>query len=265
VGSLAEWRLLVTIDVLPDELEAMNLYQTIPSTILNNAGLNCHAVFDIASFTSEVRELLTARCTQAANYRQLILIGHGGTTFWQALQAIGRDLTRNETEHPVDEFTVATVQQFLQTEFAGIDFEIVYPGSYTISLQELGKLAGWHHPSPFMVGINSSFGSWFAYRAVVLANTDLPANLTVQTESPCTSCNEKPCISNCPAHALDDGQFHLLKCVSYRQQSDSLCKNTCIARTSCPVASEHKYSEAQINYHYGRSMEVIDGLKARKE
>ncbi len=261
VGSLAEWRLLVTIDVLPDEPQAMNLYQTITSTVLNNAGLNCHAVFDIAALTPEVRELLTVRCPQAASYRQLILIGHGGTAFWQALQATGRALKRNETGHPVDEFTVETVQQFLQTEYAGIAYEIVYPGSYTVSLQELGKLAGWHHPSPFMVGINATFGSWFAYRAVVLANTDLPATKTVQTESPCTSCSEKPCISNCPAHALDDGQFNLITCVSYRQQTDSLCKNTCIARTSCPVASEHKYSEAQINYHYGRSMTVIDGLK----
>lgn len=239
----------------------MNLYQTIPSDILNNAGLNCHAVFDIVALKHEERELLLARCPQAENYRQLILIGHGGTTFWQALEASGRELSRNEAAHPVDDFTVSIVQEFLQSEFAGIDYEIVYPGTYTISLQELGKLAGWHHPSPFMVGINATFGSWFAYRAVVLANTNLPATKTVQTESPCTSCSEKPCISNCPAHALDDGQFHLLKCVGYRQQTDSLCKNTCIARTSCPVAREHQYSEAQINYHYGRSMKVIDGLK----
>lgn len=239
----------------------MNLYQTIPSAILNNAGLNCHAVFDIAALAPEVRELLTERCPQAANYRQLILIGHGGTTFWQALQATGRDLKRNETEHPVDDFTVATVQQFLQTEFAAVAYEIVYPGSYTVSLQELGKLAGWHHPSPFMVGINASFGSWFAYRAVVLANTDLPATTAVQTVSPCSSCSDQACISSCPAHALDDGEFHLLKCVSYRQQKDSICKNTCVARTSCPVASEHRYSEAQINYHYGRSMQVIEALK----
>lgn len=240
----------------------MNPYQTIPSALLNRAGLNCHAVFDIASLSPEVRELLIARCPQAASYRQLILIGHGGSAFWQALQASGSDLTRNDSAHPVDAFTVSTVQQFLHTEHAGVAHEIVYPGSYTVSLQELGKLAGWHHPSPFMVGINSTFGSWFAYRAVVLADTDLPATTPLQTESPCASCVAKPCISSCPAQALDDGQFQLNKCVSYRQQTDSLCKNTCVARTSCPVGGEHRYSDAQIHYHYGRSMRVIDGLKA---
>jgi epoxyqueuosine reductase len=35
-----------------------------------------------------------------------------------------------------------------------------------------------------------------------------------------------------------------------------------VARTSCPVASEHRYSDAQIHYHYGRSMQVIEALKA---
>ena len=242
----------------------MNPYQTNPSSLLNNAGLNCHAVFDIAALTPEVSELLIARCPQAASYRQLILIGHGGTAFWHALQASGMDLTRNEVDHPVDDFTVSVIQDYLQSECAGADYEIVYPGSYTVSLQELGKLALWHHPSPFMVGINSTFGSWFAYRAVVLANTDLPATTPVHTESPCASCVAKPCINSCPAHALDDGQFNLQKCLSYRQQTDSACKTTCVARTSCPVASEHRYSEAQINYHYGRSMKVIEAFKMAK-
>ena len=240
----------------------MNPYQTIPSALLNHAGLNCHAVFDIAALPPDLRARLVASCPQAASYRQLILIGHGGSAFWQALQASGRELTRNESAHPVDDFTVATVQQFLQSEFTGVPYEIVYPGSYTVSLQELGKLAGWHHPSPFMVGINATFGSWFAYRAVVLANTDLPATMPVQTESPCASCVAKPCISSCPAHALDDDKFDLHKCLSYRRQTDSACKNTCVARTSCPVASEHRYSDAQIHYHYGRSMQVIEALKA---
>ena len=239
----------------------MNPYQTNPSTLLNQAGLNCHAVFDLAALPPELRERLVASCPQAASYHQLILIGHGGSAFWQALQASGTALSRNEVGHPVDDFTVATVQQFMQSECAGVAYEIIYPGSYIVSLQELGKLAGWHHPSPFMVGINATFGSWFAYRAVLLANTDLPVTAPLQTASPCASCSEKPCISSCPPHALDDGKFDLQKCLGYRQQTDALCKNTCIARTRCPVASEHRYSDAQMHYHYGRSMQMIVALK----
>lgn len=235
----------------------MNPYQTIPSALLNNAGLNCHAVFEIASLPAAALEILDERCPQARQYSQLILIGHGGKVFWEALKATGVDLSRQEEQHPVDNFTVSTVQQFMHEEHADCAYQIIYPGTYTISLQELGKLAGWHHSSPFMVGINPTFGSWFAYRAVVLANTNLALSAPIICASPCDSCEDKPCISACPAQALDAGEFHLLKCVSYRQEEASVCKNTCVARRRCPVAIEHRYSEEQMQYHYGRSMRVI--------
>lgn len=235
----------------------MHPYQTLSSSILNDAGLNCHAVWDVATLAPAVKEALLAHCPQAASYRQLILIGHGGTRFWRALQASGCDLVRTENAHPVDAFTIATVQEFLRTESAPAAYQIVYPGDSTISLQELGKLAGWHHASPFMVGINASFGSWFAYRALVLADTALPVLEPIYTESPCASCSARPCVNACPAHALDDGRFDLKKCIDYRQQADSLCNNTCVARTSCPVAGEHRYTEAQMHYHYGRSLQAI--------
>ncbi len=239
-------------------MQKMNPYQTIPSSLLNKAGLNCHAVFNIATLPATALELLYERCPQARKYRQLILIGHGGTSFWEALKAMGVEPYRQEEQHPVDDFTVATVQQFMREEHLACAYEIIYPGTYTISLQELGKLAGWHHSSPFMVGINPTFGSWFAYRAVVLANTDLPLSTPVSSSPPCDSCSDKPCISTCPAHALDGGEFHLLKCVSYRQEEASVCKNTCVARRSCPVGEEHRYSDEQMQYHYGRSMRVIN-------
>lgn len=238
----------------------MHPYQNLASATLNDAGLNCHAVFDIAALPPALRAQLFESCPPAAGFKQLILIGHGGRTFWQALQASGRELVRNEVDHPVDDFTVATVQEFLHTEFAGVGYEIVYPGSYTVGLQALGQLAGWHHPSPFMVGINASFGSWFAYRALVLANTDLPVSTPVASDSPCASCSAQPCVRKCPAQALDGGQFHLQKCLSYRRQAGSACKKTCIARVSCPVAGEHRYTTEQMHYHYGRSMKVIDAL-----
>lgn len=241
----------------------MNPYQTISSPILNQAGLNCHAVSEIATLTSELRENLLAQCPQADNYQQLILIGHGGTSLWQALQEKNREqqqeraMDRNSEEHPIDDFSIATVQHFLQTEWAGCAYEIVYPGSRTIGLQSLGKQAGWHHQTPFMVGINAYFGSWFAYRVVVLANTQLPLTNKVETASPCHSCSDQVCIAACPAQALNDGQFNLDKCLTYRQQASSRCEKTCIARVACPVGDTHRYTDAQMNYHYGRSINMI--------
>ena len=85
----------------------MNPYQALNSPLLNDAGLNCHAVFNLAELPLAARELLSERCPEAAQYRQLILIAHGGRDFWQALQAAGM-----ASEHPVDDFTKASIQRF---------------------------------------------------------------------------------------------------------------------------------------------------------
>lgn len=234
----------------------MNPYQTLNSPILNDVGLNCHAVFAIADLSEEVKTILFERCPQAKNYQQLILIGHAGTQFWQSLNQHVTDVATQA--HPIDTFTIATVQQFLQTEHPSASYEIVYPGAYTVNLQDLGKLAGWHHASPFMVGVNMHFGSWFAYRALVLANTNLPITAAIRTASPCNSCEETPCTHACPPRALNDGKFNLKACLDYRLQEDSACKNTCLARRACPVAREHRYTDQQMQFHYGRSMKMIE-------
>lgn len=242
----------------------MNPYQTISSPILNDAGLNCQAVFELTQLSPEVREMLLARCPQAAQYKQMILIGHGGQRFYHALKESGAELVREEGKHPVDDFSVATVQRYLQQDWPECDYEIVYPGAYTVSLQELGKLAGWHHASPFMVGVNQHFGSWFAYRCLVLANTALPLTVALGDASPCDSCASKICISACPAKALEGGEFNLIKCIAYRRLPESKCRNTCIARVSCPVGTEHRYPREQIAYHYGRSIAMIEAY-AKKD
>lgn len=242
----------------------MHPYQTISSSILNEAGLNCHAVFELDQLPASLRANLLQHVPQAVNYRQLLLIGHGGQRLWQALKETGVSLTREEGAHPVDDFSVATVQRYLQNDWPASDFYIVYPGAYTVSLQELGRLAGWHHTSPFMVGINAHFGSWFAYRCVVLANTRLAVTPVVHEASPCDACDRQPCVSACPANALEGGQFHLDACLDYRRQSESKCRTTCIARVSCPVRTEHRYPREQIAYHYGRSIKMIEAYAKKK-
>ncbi len=214
---------------------------------LNAQGLNLQAVFNIGDLPQNIKDTLQAY----PHYRQLILIGHAGPLLWQKINKEGM-----ADEHPIDSFSQKHVSAWLATRHPQARYHYLYPGPTSIGLQSLGALAGWHHPSPFMVGINQTWGSWFAYRALVLADTDLPITLTTQSASPCTSCASRICVKSCPANAMQEG-FNLNACLSYRRQTNSLCKDRCIARNSCPVGEEHRYSEAQISYHYGRSMTMI--------
>lgn len=216
---------------------------------LSEVGLNLQAVFDLATLPEAMRQQLDPE----SHYRQLILIGHGGRTLWENVL-----VAELQAEHPIDEFTVTAVEAWLMAQLPGVAHAIVYPGDGAVGLQALGKLAGWHHDSPFRVGVNADWGSWFAYRAVVLVDTQLPTTPRKTGESPCLSCVGQPCVSACPGEALAVSEFSLQKCIAYRRQPDSRCRVTCVARACCPVRSEHRYDDAQIAHSYSRSMAMIE-------
>lgn len=222
---------------------------TVDFAALDDAGLNLRAIFDLAALPAELRTALDPD----GRYRQLILLGHGGRRLWERVQAAGL-----QSEHPIDDFCVATVEAWFAAQLPACAHAITYPGETAVGLQALGRLAGWHHESPFRVGINAAWGSWFAYRVLALADSTLAPTPPLAGESPCASCAAQPCVAACPADALGDRQFSLQKCIAYRRQPDSRCRVTCVARTSCPVRPEHRYDDAQIAHSYARSLAMIE-------
>lgn len=223
--------------------------QPFDNALLNAGGLNLQAVFDLADLPST----LVGRLDPAPALRQLILLGHGGRAMWEAVQAAGM-----VSENPIDDFSRALVEQWFATCLPARRHAIVYPGSSTIGLQALGQLAGWHHASPFMVGINATWGSWYAYRAVVLADTDFTPTGVAPGVSPCLDCHHQACVAGCPAGALGGAAFSLTRCIAWRQRPDSSCRYTCLARCACPVASQHRYSEEQMRHSYSISLRMIE-------
>ena len=223
--------------------------------LLNANGLNMQAVFNLSDLPEEIQTGLSEQMENLSSYRQLILIGHGGRGMWEAAQAS----EFRGCADPIDSFSIDRVERWLAGEIPAALHEIIYPASKRIvPLQLLGQLAGWHHTSPFRVGVNQTWGSWFAYRVAILADSDFAPTDRMQLTSPCDSCVDKPCVAACPADALACGDFALKGCMNYRLASESSCKAQCIARLACPVAAEHRYSTEQINYHYGRSMKTIE-------
>lgn len=226
----------------------MSEHSPIPAGPLAAAGLNRQHVFDLAALPAEI----TATLGTTAGFRQLILLGHGGKRLWECVKAAG-----GAGGDPIDDYCTRVVADWFSAELPGRRYRIVYPGSAPLPLQQLGTLAGWHHPTPFMVGIDPEWGSWYAYRAVVLADTHFCPFLTVDRNRPCDSCQTTPCITACPAAAMDGASFALERCIAYRQRDDSKCKHTCLARVACPVGSEHRYEDEQMRHAYSISLEMI--------
>jgi hypothetical protein len=215
---------------------------------LNERGLNRQFVFDLAALPADIAGQLAPQ----SGDRQLILLGHGGRRLWECVKAAG--LTG---EHPIDDYSIRIVERWFAEQLPGHRYRILFPGHRPIGLQALGKLAGWHHPSPIMVGVDHEWGSWYAYRAALIADTDFAPSQVEKGRSPCPTCTAQPCVAACPADALNGGQFDLERCSRYRLQPESRCAHGCLARQACPVGSQHRYEDAQIMHSYSRSLAVI--------
>jgi epoxyqueuosine reductase len=223
---------------------------------LTSKGLNIQAILQISELSNAIIDNLKSFIFDIEKYQQLILIGHSGRNLWaQVSQQI------KDSSDPIDDFSCQAVKQTLSKYLAIDDYKIIYPGDHPINLQALGKVSGWHFDSPMKIGINDTYGSWFAYRVAVVADSQFEPLKSAQRKSPCTSCIGQDCIKACPANALNNGQFLIDKCSQYRLQSDSRCQYHCIAREACPAGQRHQYSNSQIEYHYGRSLECIKSLK----
>lgn len=222
---------------------------------LYERGLNLQAVFQFDQLPDALQKQIAQCEPESARYQRLILFGNGGSRFWQSMQ---RHRTRIEQEaDAVDNYFIRTIENLFDVDS---DHRIIYPGNHRLPLQALGKLAGWHHDSPLGLGIHPVFGLWFAYRGVIMSNTDftvLAENSDIPSASPCESCDEKPCIAACPATAVTDSGFKVKLCSEYRLQSDSRCQSRCVSRLVCPIGRDYRYVEDQMAYHYGHSLASI--------
>lgn len=221
----------------------------------NDKGLNIQAVFNIETLPDQIKDSLYVSNPEFKSAKQLIVIGHAGRLLWDKIKS-----TIDDVNDPIDQYSIAVVEGYFKQYHPGCEFYIIYPKEQSIGLQQIGELAGWHYASPFRIGINNLWGSWFAYRAVVLADTVFDETKKLDTYSPCINCNDKVCLSACPAGALFDDDMSLTMCINYRKQEASNCKVTCLARYACPAGQSHQYVDEQMQYHYGISMKMIEAL-----
>lgn len=219
---------------------------------LDAAGLNLQALFDLKQLPAPVLDSLGLEGEALQPWRQLLLLGHGGRQMWQQLHRQQGAPDPDGRGDPIDSYTVAQVEKCLAGWPQPPRYKLLYPSSQPLALQALGALAGWHHPSPFRVGVNQRWGSWFAYRAVVLTDTQFTPFSSVVGGEACAGCS-RPCVTACAGQVLSEAS-EPGGCIRYRLQADSPCAEACPARQACPVARVEAYSLEQQRYHYRQSL-----------
>jgi len=195
--------------------------------------------------------------TQAA---VLWMAGNVGGSMWDAFQA--SELAHDGLPHPLDRWS-RQVGDALAAAFGGV---ALYPFDGPPAQPQYHPFQRWAErceavfPSPMMLRIHPQFGLWHAYR-FALAFTEVDAQdrqaLDVlhraqeDARNPCLSCNGQPCLQACPVDAYDGVQFAAEKCrVHVRSDTGQACQSQgCLARNSCPVASQLRYGAPQAHFH----------------
>ena len=193
-GEIVKFRLLNNSGA--DEMNEQKLESGI--AFLAGTGLNLFAVLDCAALPAETEEGMLAAGVPLADYRRLVLTGHGGRQMWSALQAWGM-----KTADPVDHYSTIMTRQFIHDTLHNPPTLWLYPNTpYLVPLQQLGRLAGWSSPSPLGQGINPTFGVWFAYRTAFLTTLELPLRAAPPQAAPCAICSARQYRTAQPAHYL---------------------------------------------------------------
>jgi len=190
---------------------------------------------------------------RARDFRQLIVLGHGGRTFFD--RTFSDDSVLNSSD-PLDEQSISLFKGFM-ARVGCAEFDILYPAQHdSLDLRKLGAQLGWQSDSHLGIGIHPEWGTWFAYRLVAVANTALPVSQPEPVADSCGTCIDKPCLAACPVAATGE-EFQLGVCSGERLREGASCADRCLAREACPVGIDHRYSRAQIRYHYRQSYAAL--------
>lgn len=210
--------------------------------VLAAKGLNVLVTCKVDSLPPDLREELPLAIE---NLGHLILIGSGGPLLWTYLKS-----PHIHENHPIDTYVGECVNNFAHTVFGDQAPVILYPRSDLVfPLQQLGHILGLTKKSPLGIDLHPDFGLWFAYRALLWTSEDVPMINPPAWSSPCETCVDKPCVSNCPSQAVTVQSFNIKNCANYRLLANSSCANRCLSRLACPFHAEQRYSDEQIRYH----------------
>jgi epoxyqueuosine reductase QueG len=218
-------------------------------------GLNLVGVASVAAYDAQIAsERRLARRLEGAE--SVIVVGNGGGAFWEAYRhACAADPALAARPDPLDDFTREVVEAACAPLTDAQATRIVFPFGFDaeVSFTRLAVLAGIGRPSLLGVLVHPVYGPWIALRAAILVRGRLAAPRPADGFDPCPTCRDRPCMSACPAGAIEAEGWSLSRCAGHRAPPDDPCAGRCHARVACVLGPEHRYPDDALAYHQRRA------------
>jgi hypothetical protein len=154
---------------------------------------------------------------------------------------------RDGAPDPLDRYTRAALTAIAEDEQLGVVFP--FDGPPWHPFQRWALRTGGFSRSPLGILADELHGPWLGLRAALLSREALPATGR-SGDGPCPTCSDPPCISACPAGALDGNGYDVPRCLAWLSANPSAdCHRGCLARRACPFGRAHAQGYEEAGFH----------------
>ncbi|WP_457585879.1 ferredoxin [Ensifer canadensis] len=177
------------------------------------------------------------------------LIGNVGGSLWQPFVRWREDAPDRGGADPLDTWSKVVIGEIALAIGATAYFPSDPPWQ---PFQQWAMRAEGLRASPSGILIHPHYGLWHGYRGALAFDKSLPVDGGRSTAHPCDACVEKPCVSACPAGALERLQFDVGRCRGHLRSEaggNGCLRRGCLSRDACPVGQGYRYPADQLHFH----------------
>jgi methylmalonic aciduria homocystinuria type C protein len=158
--------------------------------------------------------------------------------------ALARDPELGASHDPLDLYTVRALNEVLAGLGGRVSVRFSHEGGpRRIAMQRLAHAAGLAYLTETHMSVHRVYGPWIALRAVVSVAIPGPPGPAPDLAHPCGGCARGCAPAFARALATLDGAPNEANLRANWQE-------WLACRDACPIGREHRYSAAQIRYHY---------------
>ena len=181
-----------------------------------------------------------------------VLLGNTRALWPRFLDWLRASPRRLDEDHPLERYIGQIVLKALQPLAHRWEVRFAHePPPRQVAMQRLAHLSGLAYLSPSHLNVHPIFGPWIALRAAVVIDTDGPPKPSSEPPNPCPDCARDclPTFRHAMAATGSASEAHAA--LEQRWQ------HWLSVRDACPVGREHRYSDAQICYHYTKDRDRL--------
>ncbi len=175
--------------------------------------------------------------------KTILLVGPKEPFFWNVFKKSSE--YRDNKENPLDRWSKKIIDQIAIKSNARSFFPFEAPFQPFIDWAKKCSTMG---SSPVRLLVHKEKGLFISFRGALGINEYIESsNNSKDICSPC----EKPCLTACPAGALNQDGYDVIRCKEYlNTHSGQECRDGCLVRRSCPYGQNLRLKE-QSNFHMG--------------